>query len=537
MKRRYFSLGLGLSFVLVQGCQIDLVADTGSGGDSGDCVATADCPEGLVCKAFACVSPSTTDPDGDLVPSADDNCPEVSNPTQVDSDGDGTGDACDDDRDGDGILNSTNEDNCPDDANADQSDADRDGIGDVCDDETTSWCDCTDLQFCGEETNGECQNGLMCLSDIDCADAESCIDGGCQIDSRECTQDSDCIDASCSTTYVCVPNTCSNDSECPGACDEGVCGECSATTPCPGNQACSGGVCLEPPTCADDSDCVGDRLCDSTSLCQNPACGVDPFESNDDYSSAAALPEGEQELQLCEAVDPLDPDLTGLFDEDWYHLDDYVGDGVVVHVEYDTSTGFLELALFDQNETMSGAGTPTPNSAILDIPRVEAGTRLRLHSFGFETVAYTLSVLRIPGGRCPEDAWHPNSVPTEATSILDVSFEDVFDDGSGNSLPSSVARGIRDITLCNDKDEDWFTASLSDGHSGTVTLSDPNGDAVLEVYANEATQDGLVARAEGSAASKVVNLNAASGTTYLFRVITYNESGTQAGIDLSLNRN
>ena len=91
MKSRYFSLGLGLSFALgLQGCQIDLVADTGSGGDSGDCVATADCPEGLVCRAFACVSPSTTDPDGDLVPSADDNCPEVSNPTQVDSDGDGT---------------------------------------------------------------------------------------------------------------------------------------------------------------------------------------------------------------------------------------------------------------------------------------------------------------------------------------------------------------------------------------------------------------------------------------------------------------
>ena len=121
--------------------------------------------------------------------------------------------------------------------------------------------------------------------------------------------------------------------------------------------------------------------------------------------------------------------------------------------------------------------------------------------------------------------------------MLDVSFGDVFDDGNGGSSSSSVARGIRDITLCNEKDEDWFTASLDDGHVGTVTLDDPNGDAVLEVYANEATEGGLIARAEGTSTSKVVNLSSVSGTTYLFRVLTYNSAGTQAGIDLSLNRN
>lgn len=528
--------GLFFGATLV-GCQIDLVADTGE-AESGDCLAASDCPEGFVCRAFACVPESSTDPDGDLVPTIDDNCPEVSNAAQRDVDGDGIGDLCDDDRDGDGVLNSTDEDNCPDDPNTDQLDADRDGIGDVCDDETTSWCDCTDLQTCGVDTNGECQNGLICLSDIDCAEGDSCIDGTCQVDTRECETDNDCTDGLCASSYVCIPNSCVGDSECPIACDSGVCGECSETFPCPGNQSCSGGVCVEPPICTVDADCIGDRLCDtSSSSCQNPACGADPYESNDDYATAAALPEGEETLQLCASTDPLNADFNGLFDEDWYHLDDYVGDGVVVHVEYDTSTGFLELALFDVDETMSSAGTPTPNAAILDIPRVEAGTRLRLHSFGFETVSYVLSVIRIPGGRCPEDNWHPNSVSTEATSMLDVSFGDVFDDGNGGSSSSSVARGIRDITLCNEKDEDWFTASLDDGHVGTVTLDDPNGDAVLEVYANEATEGGLIARAEGTSTSKVVNLSSVSGTTYLFRVLTYNNAGTQAGIDLSLNRN
>ena len=170
---------------------------------------------------------------------------------------------------------------------------------------------------------------------------------------------------------------------------------------------------------------------------------------------------------------------------------------------YDTGTGFLELALFDQNETMSGAGTGTPNAAILDLPRVEAGTRLRMHSFGFETIPYAMNVVRIPGGRCPEDAWHPNSLAIEAKNMLDVSFEDTFTDENGNSATSTLARGIRDIVLCDEKDQDWFSAEIGDGHNGTVTMSDPNGNAVLEVYVNSPTEDGLVARAEGSAASSL----------------------------------
>lgn len=75
----------------------------------------------------------------------DDNCSEKANVDQTDSDGDGTGDACDEDKDGDGAPengfgvicsggdNAGCDDNCPDIANPGQGDLDVDGIGDLCD--------------------------------------------------------------------------------------------------------------------------------------------------------------------------------------------------------------------------------------------------------------------------------------------------------------------------------------------------------------------------------------------------------------------
>ncbi|XXF74962.1 lamin tail domain-containing protein [Myxococcaceae bacterium GXIMD 01537] len=96
---------------------------------------------------------TASDIDGDGIPDATDNCPNIFNPTrpmdngvQRDSDGDGKGDACDtcpfdatgtckpfdpNDTDGDGIGNVT--DNCPNVSNPDQADSDGDGKGNACD--------------------------------------------------------------------------------------------------------------------------------------------------------------------------------------------------------------------------------------------------------------------------------------------------------------------------------------------------------------------------------------------------------------------
>jgi len=74
------------------------------------------------------------DGDGDGIPDETDNCPAVSNADQMDSDGDGLGDACDEptptDTDNDGVIDT--EDNCPSVSNQDQMDSDGDGVGDAC---------------------------------------------------------------------------------------------------------------------------------------------------------------------------------------------------------------------------------------------------------------------------------------------------------------------------------------------------------------------------------------------------------------------
>jgi len=71
------------------------------------------------------------DDDNDGVPDGDDNCPTVKNPDQKDADNDGIGDLCEEDIDNDGVANA--DDNCPNLPNPDQKDLDGDGVGDLCD--------------------------------------------------------------------------------------------------------------------------------------------------------------------------------------------------------------------------------------------------------------------------------------------------------------------------------------------------------------------------------------------------------------------
>ncbi len=103
-----------------------------------------------------------SDQDGDNIDDEQDNCPELNNADQLDTDQDALGDSCDDDFyfstedfDGDGVKDT--EDNCHNVANASQADSDLDQVGDACDTDIPL----QDLQrFSGfSESNTQCSLG------------------------------------------------------------------------------------------------------------------------------------------------------------------------------------------------------------------------------------------------------------------------------------------------------------------------------------------------------------------------------------------
>jgi hypothetical protein len=120
---------LGLLSRAERRLMLNLARDSGCGarreglGDADGDGVLDDGDESGIVGDNPCTDGETTD--------CDDNCRAVRNPSQQNTDGDGTGDRCDPDIDNDGFPN--NRDSCPRDADPTRADADDDAVGDVCD--------------------------------------------------------------------------------------------------------------------------------------------------------------------------------------------------------------------------------------------------------------------------------------------------------------------------------------------------------------------------------------------------------------------
>lgn len=125
------------------------------------------------------VAPPDPDTDGDGVPNADDNCPDLQNPEQTDTDLDAHGDACDADDDNDGVTDAG--DDCPFLSNPGQIDLDGDGLGDPCDEDLdgdghlnaadncpaspNAYQDDTDADLAGDACDADDDNDGICDTD------------------------------------------------------------------------------------------------------------------------------------------------------------------------------------------------------------------------------------------------------------------------------------------------------------------------------------------------------------------------------------
>ena len=334
------------------------------------------CSDGLwTCNGINVVNciGATADPDGDLVCGDDDVCP--GGDDRVDSDGDGTPDACDicpddpdDDEDEDGVC--FLDDLCP--GGDDALDDDSDGVPDFCDvchggddridsdfDLTPDFCDC-DSDLCPTAAScDETDEGVLCTCDPgfrefdgDCVDIDECSSDPCGPNSL-CTNTIGSFECRCLAGYEDIAGTCTDIDECAegiaGCHSDAVCANTDGSFTC----TCNPGYEGDGRSCTNIDECAtGVHGCDANATCSDTvgsfSCTCDEGYSGDGFTCEpdrfvfANTQEIDGRTVLCETVDNT--------------------------AEYTGCNNLTVDGMFWPNGISCGPGWSTSNSPSTDIP-------------------------------------------------------------------------------------------------------------------------------------------------------------------------
>ncbi len=284
-------------------CQNNAGCAAGEQCIQGMCVGDAD-SDGVIDGSDNCVNVANANQvnsDGDEFGDACDNCPSISNSNQQNSDADTVGDACDNclffsnlnqlDSDADEVGDAC--DNCVQTLNPSQQDSDNDDVGDACEVQCVSSNDCAAGLEC---VAGECTiacnlpQGVCSLDSPDCGGGQACYWPSSRCEPA-CSGDSDCAAAQVCSAFgassFCAELTraCQSDEECSslgmvcneliGACTTAELEQCASNSDCPADSICLDGlgICLHrrAMSCCTDSACQSysgpGSACGSSNVC------------------------------------------------------------------------------------------------------------------------------------------------------------------------------------------------------------------------------------------------------------------------------
>ncbi len=180
----FFLVGVGFLLIALTACA---GGGGGSGGSSGGSMNNGSMNNSSMGDGTGNGGSSSMDDDNDGIANANDNCPDVANSDQLDTDGDRAGDACDDDDDNDGLDDTDTREQQSNSANVRCSllvDCDGDSVRDI--DEVAAAC--VIKADCDDDGARDGDEEVGCVQNTDC-DNDGVGDG---IEARGCAKLANC---------------------------------------------------------------------------------------------------------------------------------------------------------------------------------------------------------------------------------------------------------------------------------------------------------------------------------------------------------